>query len=387
MYFADEPSHMEILRDTIRRFAATELPREKARDLDRRKTFDRDSFRRLAELGVCGLTVSAEHGGSRDLVAAVMVIEELCRRGSSLAAAFIHCAFYGALNIEHSGSEQQRLELLPGLMRGELFFAYGLSEPDVGGDLASVTTRARRDGGDVVINGTKRWCTGARFANYIFCLTRSDSDAPRYRNLSVVLVPPDTAGVTITDIEHIGLRYAETCDVVFDDVRLPASSIVGGESGWNRGWEMLAGPALDIEKIEVAAVALGVASAALEDAWLYSKERKQFGKAICGHQSIRHALAELRTKLHASRLMLYHAAWLADSHRQCSVETSMAKLFVTETALEIGIACQQIMGAYGCAEEYDMERYVRDLLVMPIIGGSSAMQKNNIAKRLGLPGG
>lgn len=385
MYFADEPDHFETLRDSIRRLVDAELPRDKARQLDKAKTFDRDAFGRLAELGVCGLTVSEEYGGNRDLVAAVMVIEELCRRGTSLGGPYIHCAFYGALNIEHNGSAQQKQTLLEPLLRGELLFAYGLSEPDVGGDLANVTTRARLDGDSVVLNGAKRWCTGARFADYILCLVRSDAQAPKYHNLSFVLVPPDAPGVSITDIEHIGLRYAETCDVMFDEVRVPATNILGGLAGWQQGWSMLAGPALDIEKLEVAAVALGIASAALEDAWQYSQQRRQFGKPICGHQAIRHSLAEQRTALHASRLMLYHAAWLADRGRPCSVETSMAKLFVTESAQKIGIACQRIMGAYGCAEEYDMERYVRDLLVLPVIGGSSEMQRNNIANRLRLP--
>lgn len=387
MYFADEPDHLEMLRDSVRRLVEAELPREKARALDKRKTFDRESFRRLTELGVCGLTVSEAFGGNRDLVAAVMVIEELGRRGTSLAGPYVHCAFYGSLNIEHNGSDQQKAELLPKLVRGELLFAYGLSEPDVGGDLASVTTSARRDGDSVVLNGAKRWCTGARFADYMLCLVKSDAERPRYRNLSFVLVPPDTAGVTITNIEHMGLRYAETCDVMLDDVRVPAGNILGGPTGWNQGWAMLAGPALDIEKLEVAASAVGIARAALDDAWRYSQERRQFGKLICGHQSVRHSLAEMQTTLHAARLMLYHAAWLANENRPCSVETSMAKLFATESALKIGIACQRILGAYGCAEEYDMERYVRDLLVLPIIGGSSDMQRNNIVNRLHLPAG
>ena len=387
MYFADEPDHLEMLRDSVRRLVEAELPREKARALDKRKTFDRESFRRLAELGVCGLTVSEAFGGNRDLVAAVMVIEELGRRGTSLAGPYVHCAFYGSLNIEHNGSDQQKAELLPKLVRGELLFAYGLSEPDVGGDLASVTTSARRDGDSVVLNGAKRWCTGARFADYMLCLVKSDAERPRYRNLSFVLVPPDTAGVTITNIEHMGLRYAETCDVMLDDVRVPAGNILGGPTGWNQGWAMLAGPALDIEKLEVAASAVGIARAALDDAWRYSQERRQSGKLICGHQSVRHSLAEMQTTLHAARLMLYHAAWLANENRPCSVETSMAKLFATESALKIGIACQRILGAYGCAEEYDMERYVRDLLVLPIIGGSSDMQRNNIVNRLHLPAG
>jgi alkylation response protein AidB-like acyl-CoA dehydrogenase len=244
---------------------------------------------------------------------------------------------------------------------------------------------ARRDGDRVMLNGTKRWCTGARFADYILCLVRSDSEAPRYRNLSFVLVPPQLPGVTIVDIDHLGLRYAATTDVIFEDVEVPIDNVLGGPEGWNQGWRMLAGPALDVEKLEITAVAYGIAAAAVDDAWAYAQERQQFGKPICAHQAVRHALVEAKTKLQACRHMLYHAAWLATERRPCSVETSMAKLFVGDTAVEIVLACQRILGAYGCAEGYDMERYVRDICVMPIVGGSSNMQKNNIAARLRLP--
>jgi alkylation response protein AidB-like acyl-CoA dehydrogenase len=386
MYFTDEPAHLTMLRDTLRRFLAAELPPEKARQCDRDKSFDRQSFRRLAELGVCGLTIAPEYGGQgRDLVAAVAVIEELARHGPALAAPFIHSAFYGGVNIGESGSEAQKRELLPQLARGEITFAYGLSEPDVGGDLASVSTRARIEGERVIIDGSKRWMTGARFADWYYCLVRSDADAPRYRNLSIVLVPANAPGITIQDIEHSGLRYAATCDVFFDGVSVPLENIVGGPEGWNQGWKKLAGPSLDVEKLEITACALGFATGAVELAWRYAQERTQFGKPICAHQSVRHDLVDARTQLQACRHMLYHAAWLAHEGRPCSVETSMAKLFVGDTAVQIALKCQQVMGAYGTAQDYDMERYVRDLLVMPIVGGSSKMQKNNIAARLRLP--
>lgn len=385
-YFADEPSHVTELRRQLARFVADKAPRDKRRQWDRDHTWPRDLFAELAGMGLCGLTVPEQYGGQgQDIVAAVAVIEELSRAGAFLAGPFIHCAFYGGMNISENGSEAQKAALLPKLARGELLFAYGLSEPDVGGDLASVTTRARREGDTIVLNGAKRWCTGADWADYIYCLVRSDAEAPRYKNLSFVLVPKDTPGVRIQPIEHANLRYTASCDVFFDDARIPAANIVGGESMWNQGWRLLAGRALDVEKIEISAVAFGIAQAAVEEAWAYAQEREQFGKPIAAHQAVRHALVTAKTKLQACRHMLYHAAWLANEGRPCSVETSMAKLFIADTGVEIAILCQQVMGAYALSDAYDMERHVRDLLGMPIVGGSSNMQRNNLASLLKLP--
>jgi alkylation response protein AidB-like acyl-CoA dehydrogenase len=385
----EEPEHVTLLRETLRRFLDEKVPKELARACDREKRYPEDLFRELCGLGVCGLTIPEEYGGSGvDIVSAIAVIDEICRRGWMLAGPYIHCAFYGGVNITENGDEEQKRKLLPKLAAGEVLFAYGLSEPDVGGDLASVATRATRspDGQSVMINGTKRWVTGARIADYIYCLVRSDAEAERYRNLSFVLVPPDSPGITIHDIDHMGLRYTETTDVIFDDVEVPAENIVGGPSGWNRGWKMMVGPGLDVERLEITAVAYGIAAAAVDAAWEYAQQREQFGRPISGHQSVRHRLVDVRTKLAACRHMLYHAAWLANEGRDCSVESSMAKLFVGEACVEIVLACQQVLGAYGCAEGYDMERHVRDLVCIPIVGGSSNMQRNNIANRLKLSG-
>jgi alkylation response protein AidB-like acyl-CoA dehydrogenase len=198
-------------------------------------------------------------------------------------------------------------------------------------------------------------------------------------------VPRQSPGITIVDINHLGLRYSPTTDVIYEDVRVPLENIVGGIERWNQGWPMLAGRALDVERLEITAVALGIVTAALEDTWRYAQERKQFGRPICAHQAVRHDLVDAHTRLQACRHMLYHAAWKANEGLDCGVESSMAKLFVADNGVDIVLKCQQVMGAYGCAEEYDMERYVRDIVCMPIVGGSSKMQKNNIANRLGLP--
>ena len=390
MYFTSEPEHISMLRDTIGRFAEKELTDEKLRAWDKACEVPLDVFHRLAETGICGITIDEEYGGSgRDLVAAVAIIDELARHGgAALAGPFIHCAFYGGMNISENGSERQKKELLPKLAAGEILMAYGLSEPNVGGDLAAVETIATLsdDKSTVIINGTKRWCTGARFADYMICLVRSGAADAKYKNLSMAIVPLDTPGIEIFDLDHIGLRYAKTTDVVLTNVEIPVENILGGFSSWNRGWDMLASEALDVEKLEITGVALGIAAAAVDNAWEYAQQRKQFGHLISAHQSIRHDLVEAKTKLQACRHMLYHAAHLAQNRVSCSVETSMAKLFVGDTALEIVLKCQQVMGAYGCSSEYAMERHVRDIMVMPIVGGSSKMQKNNIAARLRLPG-
>ena len=382
----EEAPHVTELRRMLRRFVAEKAPREKRREWDRAHTWPRDLFRELADLGLCGLTVAEEHGGQGvDILAAVAVIEELARAGGFLAGPFIHCAFYGGMNIGENGSPAQKAALLPRLARGELLFAYGLSEPDVGGDLSSVKTRARLDGDSIVVNGSKRWCTGADWADYIYCLVNTDADAPKRKALSFLLIPAKSPGITVTPIEHSNLRYTASCDVHFDEVRLPLDAVVGGMEKWNQGWGMLAGRALDVEKLEITACAFGVAQAAVEEAWTYAQEREQFGKPICAHQAIRHKLVTVRTKLEACRLMLYNAARLAHEGKPCAAETSMAKLFVADTGVEIAIACQQIMGSYALSDAYDMERNVRDLLGMPIVGGSSDMQKNNLAGLWKLP--
>lgn len=383
--FAAEPDHVTEIRRQLQRFVAEKMPREKRRAWDKAHTWDRDLWKEFAAMGLIGLTIPEEYGGQgEDIYAAAAVIEELTQGGASMAGPYIHAAFYGGLNISENGSKEQKEALLPKLARGEMFLCYGLSEPNVGGDLPSVETTVRREGDEIIIKGAKRWCTGADWSDYIYCLCRSGDKSDRHGNLTFVLVPTKAAGVTMQPIEHMNLRYTASMDVFLDGVRLPASAIVGGEEMWNQGWKVLAGRALDVEKIEITAVAYGCARAALEEAWQYAKEREQFGKPIGKHQAIAHKLVTAKTKLAACRHMLYHGAWLAQQGLPCSAETAMAKLYVADTGLEIAIACQQVIGSYGLSDAYDIERNVRDLLGMPIVGGSSDMQKNNLAKLLRL---
>jgi alkylation response protein AidB-like acyl-CoA dehydrogenase len=377
---------LSLLRDTVTRFIEKEMPRELARKWDEENHFPREIHEKLAALGLMGLTVPEEFGGNGpDITSTVAVIELLCSRSLSVGGGYIQSACYAGSNLSEVASDQQKRELLPRVIGEGMIFAYGISEPDVGADVASVRTTAKRSGDEIVVNGSKRWCSGAGVCDYIYTLVRSGDPSDRYKNLSLILIPPDSPGVTLELQETLGLKGVGTYDVSFDNVKVSASQIVGGEEGWNNGWSKLVGPGLNTEKLEVAAMALGIATAAVNDAWSYSQDRIQFGKPICTIQSIRHMLADVKTKLEACRLMTYNAAGLIDLKQEASAETSMAKLFVCDNARDIVLTCQEVMGAYGYVKDFDMERYVRDVLIMPILGGSSAIQKNNIANLLKLP--
>lgn len=375
-----------MVRDSLRRLLDEIAPPEKIREWDKADRLPPELVLRLAELGVCGLAVDEAYGGvGKNVAGLLMVIQELARRSMALAGLYVMCAGYAGLNLTEQGSEKQKRELLPRVVEGRLLFALGLSEPDVGADLAAVKTRAERHGGKLIINGMKRWCSGAEFADYIYALVRSGSPDERHNNLSFVLVPREAPGVSMTATPTMGIRGVPTNDVVFENVEVSIENVLGGEAGWNQGWSQLAGPTLEVEKLQPSAMALGLAEAAVEEAWTYSQERVQFGKRICGHQAVRHQLAEVQTQLQACRLMLGHAAGLVDKGLPSAVQTSMTKLFVAETVRRIVLECQTVMGAYGYAEGFNMERYARDSLVLPIFGGSSAIQRNNIAALLRLP--
>ena len=381
-----EPDHIRMLRDTLQKFVEKEIPRELARKCDEEDTYPPEVVAKLADLGLMGLTTPEKYGGAgEDILATMVVIEELSRGSLAVSVPYIMCTCYAGMNVAECATEAQKQRLLPKIAAGELIFAYGWTEPDIGADLGSVKTMAVRDGDEVVINGAKRFCSGVEIADYIYALVCSDKEGKRYQNLSFVMIPPDSPGITVEQIETTGIHGVKTNDVTFKDVRIPADHVMGEEAGWNKGWQFLTGRGLDVEKIEVAAIAVGIAAAAMDDAWAYSQERNQFGKPICQYQSIRHKLADMQTKLHASRLMLYHAAQLVQNGQRAGVETSMAKMFCTESAKEIALEAQVIMGAYGYVKEFACERYVRDAVVLPIFGGSTAIQLNNISNWMGLP--
>lgn len=385
----DEPEEFEMLRTSVRRFLDRECPLEKIAEWERGNNMPRDIVRKMADAGFLGLTIPEAYGGQgRQVLMMTIVIEEMAKRSKMVSGIYALSAGYGSLNIALEGTQQQKDYFLPKLLSGDLLFSGGFSEPNVGADLASVETRATRDGDRVIINGAKRWNTGGLIADYIYALVRSGPADERRRNLSFIMIPTDAPGVEIRAIECMGCEGLATTDVTLTDVDVPFDLVVGGEAGWNNGWAMLTGSALEVEKIAPTITAVGVAAAAVEEAWAYSQERRQFGKLICGHQAVRHVLADVQTKLQACRQMAYRAAWLVENERDSAVATSMAKLFCAENCRDIVIACQQyVMGAYGYAKGFQMERYVRDILSSPIAGGSTAIQRNNVANLLGLAKG
>lgn len=375
-----------MLRESLVRFGKRHIPPGAVAKWEKAGAIDPDVFKALGDLGVMGLCVPQEYGGmGRDIIGMILVIDELSRLAVPLCTLYTFAACYGGLTIADLGSEAQKAKILPKVAAGELMLSYGWTEPDVGSDLPSVQTTARRERDKLIINGTKRFCSGADVTDYILALVRTGPADQKYKNLSLVLVPNRSAGVIITRIETLGHHGVGTTDVAFHDVEVPFENILGGPEKLNQGWQTIAKAMLDIEKIEAAAGGLGVARAALEEARNYAMQRVQFGSEIAKIQDIRHKIADMEVNVHTAHLVTYHAAWAFEAGLPCSKETSIAKLHATEAARSNALICLQVMGAYGYTTDFDCERLVRDALLLPIAAGSSAIQRNNIAHLSGLP--
>jgi butyryl-CoA dehydrogenase len=260
-----------------------------------------------------------------------------------------------------------------------------LTEPGGGSDLQNMSTVAATDGSDLVINGSKTWISNARRSSLIALLCKTDPAAtPKHKGISVVLVE-HAAGLTVSrDLPKLGYKGVESCELTFDDYRIPATAILGGEPG--KGFaQMMKG--LETGRIQVASRALGVASAALEDALKYAQERESFGQPIWKHQSIGNYLADMATKLTAARQLTLYAAQRYDSGERCDMEAGMAKLFASEVAMEIALNAVRIHGGYGYSTEFDVERYFRDAPLMIVGEGTNEIQRNVIAAQLVARGG
>jgi butyryl-CoA dehydrogenase len=283
------------------------------------------------------------------------------------------------------GTEEQKQKYLPFMATGELRATMALTEPGGGSDLQSMTTTAAADGDELVVNGSKTWISNARHSGLIALLCKTDPGAaPRHRGISIVLVEQG-AGITVSrDLPKLGYKGVEACELSFDNCRVPAEAILGAAPGAGFA-QMMKG--LEIGRIQVASRALGVATAALEDALRYAQERESFGQPIWKHQSIGNYLADMATKLTAARQLTRHAAERYDSGERADMEAGMAKLFASEVAMEIALNAVRIHGGYGYSTELDVERYFRDAPLMIVGEGTNEIQRNVIVSQLVARGG
>ena len=333
---------------------------------------------KLAELGWWSLCIDEDYGGSGgSFTDATLFLEEIARGSVPVAGYGVTLIVVGALN--KFGSEEQKQELLGNVARGGVL-AIAMSEPDSGSDVASLKTRARREDGEWVLNGSKMWCSYAHVASHTLIVCRTQEGSERHEGLSMIMVPREADGFTITPIQTLGGE--EVNELHLDNVRVPESALIGSEgNGWT---QLMAG--LNNERVILAASALGLAQRAFDDALAYAKERKQFGRPVGTFQALQHKFAELATDIAQARLLVRFVARLtdADPTRMLPQEASMAKLACTELAKRCALEGMQVMGGYGYAKEYPMERHLRSAVVTTIYGGTSEIQKNIIAKTLGL---
>jgi alkylation response protein AidB-like acyl-CoA dehydrogenase len=357
---------------------------EAIRDFAGRERFERaedghsdEVASRMGELGWYGLQIPEAYGGSGGtFLDATLFLEETARGRIPVAAYGVTLIVVGALN--RFGSEAQKTDLLGRVVRGGTL-AIAMSEPEAGSDVAALKTRARRENGWWILDGAKMWCSYAHRASHILIVCRT-GDGERHEDMSMILVPRDADGMTITPIPTLGGE--ETNEIHLDGVHVPAEALLGAEGG---GWtQLMAG--LNYERTILAATALGLAQRTFDDALAYSKERRQFGRPVGTFQAISHRFAELATELAQVRLLVRWVASLTDEDpsRMLPQEASMAKLAATELAKRCALEGMQAMGGYGYATEYPMERYLRSAVVGTIYGGTSEIQKNIIAKTLGL---
>jgi alkylation response protein AidB-like acyl-CoA dehydrogenase len=278
------------------------------------------------------------------------------------------------------GTEEQKDRWLPRMATGEVRAAMALTEPGGGSDLQAMRTTARREGDEYVVNGSKMWITNARRSALIALLCKTDPSAdPPHRGISVLLAEPGPGFTVSRDLPKLGYKGVESCELAFDDFRVPAGALLGGAEGMGFG-QMMRG--LEIGRIQVAARAVGVGQAALEDSLRYAQERESFGRPIWEHQSIGNLLADMATGLAAARQLVLHAARVYDSGERADLEAGMAKLFASEMAMKIALDAVRVHGGYGYSTEFDVERYFRDAPLMIVGEGTNEIQRGVIARQL-----
>jgi alkylation response protein AidB-like acyl-CoA dehydrogenase len=369
---------------TVREFVDREV-KPVVRRLEHANEYPAKLIEQMKELGIYGLAIPEPWGEAPvSMPCYALVTAELARGWMSLAGAMGGHTVVAKLILTF-GTKEQKDKYLPRMAAGDLKATMALTEPGGGSDLQAMTTNARMDGDVYVINGAKTWISNARRSGLIALLCKTDPTAqPTHRGISVLLVEHGLGLTVGEDLPKLGYKGVEACELVFDDMRVPADAVLGGVPG-NGFAQMMKG--LETGRIQVACRALGVGKAALEDALRYSQDRESFGKPIWQHQSIGNYLADMATKLSAARQLILVAAEKFDAGERCDMEAGMAKLFTSEVAMEIALNALRIHGGYGYSTEFDVERYFRDAPLMIVGEGTNEIQRNVIVAQLVKRGG
>lgn len=371
----EEQAIIEVVRDFVNRDVKPVV-----QELDHTNTYPEKLIEQMKQLGIFGLAIPKPWGEVRvSTPCYALVTEELARGWMSLAGAMGGHTVVAKLILDY-GTQEHKDTYLPRMATGELRAAMALTEPGGGSDLQAMLTTASRVGDEFVINGSKTWITNARKADLIALLCKTDPAAkPAHKGISILLVEKGPGFSISRDLPKLGYKGVESCEISFDDFHVPASSLLGEVEGQGFA-QMMHG--LEIGRIQVASRAVGVGRAALEDALRYSQDRESFGQPIWKHQSIGNYLADMATKLTAARQLVLYAARRFDAGARVDMEAGMAKLFASETAMEIALDAMRIFGGYGYSTEFDVERYFRDAPLMILGEGTNEIQRNVIARQL-----
>ncbi len=372
---------LALLQETARRFVDTNCPPERAKEWDEKGVTPPELFEAMAGLGWFALALPDEIGGGNGGPQELAVLaEELGRASLDVAMCFIG-TLISALTIEKWGTEEQRATILPGIMSAQRRMAIGISEPDAGSDAASMRTFADDRGDHFVVNGQKMWCTGAGLPDTdILTYCRTDRDAAKHAGLSVLVIDPTTDGVLLRQIPTLARHILGTYEVFFEDVVVPKDSMLGPQNG---GWQVLLS-SLDVERVLMSGAYVGAAQSTLDEALGYARQRHQFGRAIGTFQAIAHPLADMQVDIDSARLLTRRAAWLLANGQSCSREGAMAKLKGSETYVAAARLGMQVLAGHGFATESVMSFRWRESIVATISGGTSQIQRNAIARSMGL---
>lgn len=375
----DLTEEQQMIKKMIREFA-DEVVAPGAIERDRTKEFPVEVFKQLADMGMMGLPFSEEYGGGgADTISFAIVTEELSRACASTGITYSAHISLGGAPLNLFGTEEQKQRYLTPICTGESFGAFGLTEPNAGSDAGGTQTTAKEDGEDFVINGSKVYITNASYAKHL-ALTAITGNENGKKEISAIIVPTDAKGFTVIDnYEKMGLNASNTTELVLENVRVPQENLLGKRGNGFRQFLVT----LDGGRIGIGAMAVGIAQAAFDRALRYSKERKQFGKALSEFQITQFKLADMAMKIELARNMVHKAAWLKDQGRTFSKEASMCKLYASEIAMEVANEAIQIHGGYGYMKEYEVERYMRDAKLLEIGEGTSEVQRMVIARLIG----